>query len=91
MPTTTPQYAAGDLVRWEKKLQKRDKRGADWCKEKGIGEERRWLDHALPENVIPILGEDEAQAERAMARDREAARAALRSICKTCKRCELGW
>lgn len=82
------EFSAADVRLWDRIAEKRDRKGAEWCKEEGFGAERRSLDRAQPYDVINLFGHDEA--ERAVARAREVHRERLAAICKKCARCELG-
>lgn len=82
-----PEFSAADVRLWDRLAEKRDRKGAKWCKKEGFGAERRSLDRAQPRDVISLFGYNEA--ERAVAKARESARAALAGICKACGRCDL--
>lgn len=87
MEDDTPRISFSDQRLWDKLAEKRDRKGADWCKESGFGSERRSLDRAQPADVITLAGYDEH--EREVARVREEHRAKLAGICKKCGRCDL--
>lgn len=83
-----PEFSAADVRLWDRLTEKRDRKGASWCKKSGFGAERRSLDRAAPFDVISINAHDEE--ERAVARARERHRVRLAAICRACPlRCEL--
>lgn len=82
-----PEFSAADVRLWDRLAEKRDRKGAEWCKESGFGAERRSLDRAQPADVITLAGYDEDA--RAIARTREWHRAKLAGLCKKCARCDL--
>ena len=44
---------AANALRWSKILHKRDRKGPDWCKEKGIGKEReKWKPQTASPNIV---------------------------------------
>lgn len=82
-----PEFSAADVRLWDRLAEKRDRKGADWCKESGFGAERRSLDRAQPFDVISLFGYEEAEREVARARERHRVR--LAEICRACPlRCE---
>lgn len=83
------EFSAADVRLWDRLAEKRDRKGAEWCKKHGFGAERRSLERAQPFDVISLAGYNEA--ERDIARVREAHRLRLMTICRACKRCEFGW
>lgn len=82
-----PEFSAADVRLWDRLAEKRDRKGAEWCKKNGFGAERRSLERAAPFDVVAINARDET--DRAMAATRERHRMQLASICKKCGRCEL--
>lgn len=82
------EFSAADVRLWDRIAEKRDRKGAEWCKKNGFGAERRSLSRAAPIDVIALDAHDEQ--ERAVARARELHRQRLAAICKRCARCELG-
>lgn len=81
------EFSAADVRLWDRLAEKRDRKGAEWCKESGFGAERRSLDRAQPVDVISLAGYDEDA--RAIARTREWHRVKLAGLCKKCGGCEL--
>ncbi len=69
--------SADDLAQLKKK---RDRKGSDWCLEKGVGAELRR--RALCENVLPFRRVQ--SAERHIKAARDIASAALGAVCRDC-------
>lgn len=79
-------FTAVDLLHWEKLKEKRDKKGSEWCRDKGIGKERQLL-LPRPASVVPFRKVE--IAERAMEQAKSDTYEALGSICRSCGRCVL--
>jgi hypothetical protein len=77
-----------DYIYWVRLMAKRDRKGAKWCRKKGLGRDRAILGTAPPLNVLPLQKID--HAERAFALAREEAKKRLADICGNCRRCPLG-
>lgn len=80
-------FALADVLRWARYARKRDRHGAERCKEEWFGKEREELEFS-PANVVAIAAHSEL--DREMARTRECARQYLASVCRSCGRCDLG-
>jgi hypothetical protein len=83
----TPNLSLADVLRWDELAEKRDRKGSDWCKERGFGRERSLLE-AHPRVVIALF--PPSDSDRTMAEIRETGRVQLADICRHCGRCELG-
>jgi hypothetical protein len=86
MNATAPvRIAAVDLLHWWKVLAKRDRKGSDWCRRKGIGKQRSVLTDAA--NVLPFGKISEG--DRLLTEARAHHSATLAAICRECGRCPL--
>lgn len=82
-----PLFSAADARYLDELADKRDEKGAAWCKEKGFGRERAKAD-ARPPNVTPIFTDPKLESGMQIAREMN--RMILAIFCRQCGRCELG-
>lgn len=82
-----PLFSAADARYLDDLADRRDEKGSDWCREKGVGRERAKLD-ARPANVTPIFTEPKLESGLQLAREMN--RMILAIFCRSCGRCELG-
>jgi hypothetical protein len=66
----------------------RERRGAQWCKKRGVGARRKLLGRVLAPNVIDLSASQSPELKRFMVSQR-AAQETLAAHCRACGGCKL--